>query len=107
MPDSSEPTLGEVMRRIDDIALRLDRTLTEMKQDRDRGDQRYVPRVEWVEARRGIDVRFADVTGDVTDLKMDRSGDTTWRRQVLLAVGIAAFSALVSLAVTGLLLLGK
>jgi hypothetical protein len=107
MVSPGEPTLGEVMRRLDDVFARLDRTLAQMQQDRDRGDQRYVPRVEWVEARKGIDDRFKDVIGDVGDLKLERTSDTTFRRQVLLAVCIAAFSAVVSIAVTGLLLLGK
>jgi hypothetical protein len=105
MPD--EPTLGEVMRRLDDVFARLDRMLTQMQQDRDRGDQRYVPRVEWIEARKGIDDRFRDVIGDVSDLKVDRASDTNARRQVVLSIGLAAFAALVSIATTGLLLLGK
>lgn len=95
----SEPTPGELLRRLEDNTAYLNRISTQVREDRDRADMRYVPRVEWVEARRGIGDRIDDVADDVADLKRRGDADAGFRRQVLLAFAVAAFSALVSVAV--------
>lgn len=107
----AEPTLGEVMRRLDANTQQLAEITRQMREDRDRADMRYVPRVEWVEARRGVDERFKNVEGDVVDLKNEKRdekrGRTAFQRAVIVAVCTSAVTGLISLATIGLQLLGK
>jgi hypothetical protein len=100
MPPASAPTPAEIGRRLDGISAQLSELAAQMRTDRDRGDVRYVPRVEWVEARKGITDRIGDVASDVADLKRTEDADKAFRRQILLAVSVAAFSALISVAVS-------
>lgn len=94
----SEPTPGEIMRRLDEIAMRLDRTASQLQQERDRADLRFVPRGEWVEGRRADQGLIKDVAKDVEDA-------TAYRRQItLLAIG-AMFSGFAGLAIAVVMLL--
>lgn len=102
----SEPTPGEIMRRLDANTSQLMELARQFREDRDRADQRYVPRVEWVEARKGIADRIDNVVEDVVELKAKSKDQAAFQRQVLLALAVAAFSAFVSvcIAVAGLVL---
>jgi hypothetical protein len=111
-PPDSQPTLGEVMRRLDDTSSQLARLADQMRTDRDRADMRFVPRGEWVEGRRADQGRIAETEKDVVEIKGKETAreqaDTTWRRQILLAFAVAAFSGIVSVAVAiAGLILGK
>lgn len=94
----SEPTPGELMRRLDDVARRFEDTVKEVREFRSWAERLYVPRGEWVEGRRADQLKVTEVVGDVLELKQKAQSDVTWRRQVLLAFAIAAFSAVVSVA---------
>ena len=94
----SEPTLGEVMRRLDEVASRVDRTASQLQTDRDRADMRYVPRGEWVEGRKADQGLIKDVAKDVDDMVSNR------RQITLLALG-AAFSGFAALAVAVVMLI--
>ena len=96
----TEPTPGELMRRLQDNTAYLDRIAAQLQADRDRADLRYVPRVEWVEARKGISERIGDVAGDVAELKTNSEDDRKFRRQTMVLMLLAVFSAVLSAAVT-------
>lgn len=96
MPDS--PTPGEIMRRLDDVVRRFEDVSKDVREFRSWAERLYVPRGEWVEGRRADQLRTTEIAGDVGDLKKQRETDATWRRQMLLAFAVAAFSAVVSVA---------
>jgi len=83
------------------IASSLQRTLDDVRQS-------AVPRREWELGRLADKAEVASVAKDVGDLQENERAWTTFKRQILLAVGVAAFSALISVgvALAGLLLGG-
>jgi len=78
------------------LTAQLDRLANQIQQDRDRADIRFVPRGEWREGRETDRSRVIDIAADVADLKKQAEADRTFRRQVLLGVALAAFSAIIS-----------
>jgi hypothetical protein len=101
----SEPSPGEIMRRLDEIATRIDRTASQLQTDRDRADLRYVPRGEWVEGRRADQGLTKDVAKDVAELRASKSADLTFRRQFTIALVGVALSSFASLAIALILLI--
>lgn len=102
----TEPTPGEIVRRLDEIASWMDRTSAKLDEFRNWAERLYVPRMEWVEARRAINERIDNIADDVKTLQGHEDAGATFRRQVLLALAVASFSAFVSvaIAVAGLVL---
>jgi hypothetical protein len=80
-----EPTLGEVMRRLEHVSTDLQRVTTELKND-------YVPRREY-------ELRFKNVEGDVADINKAREVEGTFRRQVLLGLALTLLSSIGALVV--------
>jgi hypothetical protein len=104
VPD--QPSLGEVMRRLDEITKRFEDTVRDVREFRSWAERLYVPRGEWIEGRRADQEVVRGVSREVEDLTTRAERDGTFRRQVLLALSVAAFSAIVSvsIAVAGLIL---
>lgn len=105
--DAQDPVLAEliVLRQAvaaltTNVAVNTQVTST-LQRSLDDVQQNAVPRREWELAREGDRKR-------IVDLEDGRRGDATFRRQILLGVSLAAFSALVSVVilVAGLLLGG-
>ena len=94
----SQPSPAEIMRRLDDVVKRFEDVSKDVREFRNWAERLYVPRGEWVEGRRADQGYIKDVAGDVADLKKKAEADATWRRQILLAFAVAAFSAIVSVA---------
>lgn len=107
-PPDSAPTLGEVMRRLDQTATQLAELATQMRNDRDRADVRFVPRGEWKEGRETDRSRVTDVAKDVDELKAKDIANASSRRQFLFGLALTAITSLAGL-VTALavLFLGK
>lgn len=97
MPEN-DPTPGEVWRRLDDVVRRFEDVSKDVREFRSWAERLYVPRGEWVEGRRADSLRTTEIAGDVGELKKKAETDATWRRQMLLAFAVAAFSAVVSVA---------
>jgi len=95
----TDPTPGEIMRRLDEVAAQMLRILAEIASDRSRAEQLYVLREAWSLAREADRGHVHDLEKDVEQLKTDRDGDLTYRRQILLALAVASFSAIVSTAI--------
>lgn len=108
---TNEPTLGEALRRLDDVSRELKELAREMKADRADAAKLYVNQGVYLAERQAMEYQIADLHGDlkkveiatgkeITDLKRARQGDTDARRQVWLAVATLAVGSLVTIAVT-------
>lgn len=93
----TEPTLGEIMRRLDDIASRMDRTASQLQNDRDRADIRFVPRGEWKEGRETDRGKIADVEKDVEELKAGNAARAAERRQFMFGLALTAITSVAGL----------
>jgi hypothetical protein len=87
------------MRRLDEVAAQLLRIVAEIATDRSRAEQLYVLREAWALARAADERHVNEVEKDVDQLKKDREADVTYRRQIMLALAVASFSAIVTAAV--------
>ena len=94
-----EPSNTELVRRVEEVSKQLADVVGELREDRRRAEQRYVPRELWIEARDADKARVRDVERDVEALAKQRELDLTWRRQVLLALAVAALAAVASFAI--------
>lgn len=110
-PNSEPPTLGEALRRLDEVVRQLSDLAREMKTDRIDAGKTYVRQDMYIEARNfdaaitadlhgDIASLKADTTRDLASLKEDRKADIAFRRQVLLAFAIAGVGWLLSVALT-------
>lgn len=59
------PTLGEVVRRLDDTSRRLDDVVKRVDEQSRRMEERYVAKGEYLSDRRGDDRRFKEIEGDI------------------------------------------
>lgn len=120
-PTADEPTMGEVIRRLDAIALQLTEVVRELKEDRAHNARTYVPREVYMAQRLADQAVVADLQGDhvagksdlraeiakgddaldrrLSDIEDSRKSDLTFRRQVLLGFAIAAVGWLLTIAV--------
>lgn len=109
-PSPDEPTPWEIVRRITGIegdVKDLERRQAEHARDaeerlskaKDASEAKYVRRETWSEARKFDQAVAADTAKDVQELKDARTFDVGWRRQVMLALGIA-FIGLLGVGVT-------
>jgi hypothetical protein len=94
----NEPTMGEVLRRLDDVARQLDATAKRMHEDRLRAEQTFVRLDVYNSDRRGDERALSEVQRDVQDVQEDRKTDVNWRRQVMLALACVAITAIVTAA---------
>ena len=121
-PSNSEPTLGEVLRRLDDVSRQMTELAREMKADRAEAAATYVRQDVYVAQRQAMEAMVADLHGDVkkvnTDLglkiqatkddlgrevktiKDDRKTDVAFRRQAWLTMGALAVTTVVTIVVT-------
>lgn len=100
----SEPTLGEVVRRLDQIAAQQRDMLQEMRDDRQNMARTYMPR-ELYEARHAslradLEARDAEMRSDIDELRKDRRDDEKHRRQQWSAIALIFLTALVSMVAT-------
>lgn len=109
MTPNSEPTMGEVIRRLEAISKQLTEVVREIKEDRTQNAATFV-RQDVYQAQRIADQAVtADVAGDirtvkadldreVTAIKAERSSDTAFRRQVLLGFAVGGIGWLLTIA---------
>lgn len=119
-----EPTMGEVMRRLDEVSRQMLELAREMKDDRQVNAATFVRQDVHLAQRQADQAVVADLHHDIgnvkaeigsvkTDfdreidtVKADRNADIAFRRQVLLAFAVGGLTELVTiaLAVAGFLL---
>lgn len=95
----SDPTPGEIMRRLDEVASRVELAGRKIDEFRNWAERLYVPRGEWVEGRRADQLRIGEVEKDVLSLQEKGKDDATFRRTALVMFAVAAFSGFISAAV--------
>jgi len=94
----SEPTLAEVVRRLDDVVARLVEMAKRLENDRVLAAQTFVVRVAYDSDQRRIDDKFAAQGRDIADIEQARKEDQGWRRQSSLTLAVAAVGWLVTIA---------
>jgi uncharacterized protein (DUF1778 family) len=117
MTTNSEPTMGEVLRRLDEVSRQLLDLAAQMREDRDKAFTTFVQQAVYNErektyaAQRLADQAVvADLHGDLktveTNLVRDveairkaRESDTGFRRQVWLTLGALAITTLVTIVI--------
>jgi hypothetical protein len=95
----NEPTLHEVVRRLDDVAHQITNLVTKIDNDRRRDADTYVNRDVYREYQRLVDATFKSISDDIGDLEKARDTDQAWRRQVALALALSVGSSLVTVAI--------
>lgn len=96
MPD--EPTLGEVLRRLDDLISKVGDLAKELKEDRASAAATFVRQDVYVAQRLADQAVVADLNGDIQAVKADRAKDSDWKRQQNLSLAVMAITVLVSIA---------
>lgn len=94
----SEPTLGEVVRRLEDIAKQMAGLLAEIKGERAHVERTYLPRETYNAEKELLKASVATVAGDVADINEARKDDARWRRTASLTLAVAAAGWLVTIA---------
>lgn len=87
----SEPTLGEVMRRLDDTARTLRDHAAALAADRAYAAQTYV-------LQKVYEVSTNALQDDIDDLRKARDAEQNFRRQALLGAAFLAITTVVSIA---------
>jgi cell division protein FtsX len=101
----NEPTLHEVVRRLDDVVARLMDMAKRLENDRVAAAQTFVVRVAYDSDQRRIEDKFATIGRDISDIEQARKDDQGWRRQssLTLAVAVVGWLVTVALAMTAYL----
>lgn len=86
----TEPSLGEVVRRLTDVVTRLDQLAVKFEQAQARAEDRYVTK-EFYSAE------MREVRKDVYTLEEARKTDQGWRRQASFQTAVTAISLLVTI----------
>lgn len=89
----SEPTLGEVLWRLNDVANQLTKLAVELKADREAAALIYVRKDVYSEWREAMAHR-------VKDLEDEQEKSDSFRRQIIVGLILAAASAVISLVLT-------
>lgn len=108
-PPINEPTLGEVLRRLDDVVKQLGDISREIKEDRAVAAGTYVRQDVYMAERAAQSAVVADLHGDIQAAKVElradvkalkdqRQAEVNARRQVWLAIGGVAVTSLIAIA---------
>lgn len=101
-PPPSEPTLGEVVRRLDEVSRHLDSIVARLERRDTYIEENFVRQRVWIEARKGDQAIVANLAQDIGAIQQDRKTDQGWRRQMWLAIGTLAVTSLI--AIVGLII---
>lgn len=105
---ADEPTLGEVMRRLDSVASTMSDLAVQMREDRQHAASTYVRRDVYAAERIADHADVEDVRRDVRALDEERTAMRNFRRQVGLgaALGLLGIAGSFGIAIFGLLVGG-
>lgn len=109
MPSIDEPTLGEVLRRIDGLTTQVTALVSELKQDRVDAAKTYVRQDVYVAEKNMQNAVVSDLNGDIQALKtdhgrelkqfkIDRQNDADKRRQMWMTLIGLAITTVIGLA---------
>jgi hypothetical protein len=95
---TEEPTLGEILRRLDDVSRQLIDLTREIKDDRAATAATYVRQDVYLAQRLADQSVVADLHGDIRTVKDERKKDNDWKRQQNLTLAGLTVTVLVSIA---------
>jgi hypothetical protein len=102
-----EPTLGEVLRRLEEVSRQMIELARELKEDRAANAATFVRQDVYIAQRLADQSTVADLHGDIRSVKddikavkEDRQKDIEWRRQHNLTLAGITITALVSISLT-------
>lgn len=98
MNPASEPTLGEVVRRLDEVSRQLVNIVERLERRDTYIEENFVRQRVWIEARKGDQGVVANLAQDIGALQQDRRTDAGWRRQQTLTLIVLGITTLVSIA---------
>jgi len=99
MPGTNdEPTMGEVIRRLDAIALQLTEVVREIKDDRAENAKTFVRQDVYMAQRQSDAAVVADLHGEVRAVKAARDKDVETQRTRNLTLAVLAITTIVSIA---------
>jgi ElaB/YqjD/DUF883 family membrane-anchored ribosome-binding protein len=107
-PPINEPTLGEVLRRIDGLTQQVRELVAELKEDRVAAERTYMRQDVFASERKTLESNLSDVRTDITAvakstearferLEERQRADATSRRQQWTAIGTCAVMALLAI----------
>lgn len=95
---TTEPTLGEVLRRLDEVSRQLVDLTREIKEDRVTAAATFVRQDVYLAQRQADQAVMADLHGEVATVRDDRRKDQDVQRQRNLTLAALAITSLVSIA---------
>lgn len=102
----SDPTLPELMRRLDDITKSMDRLVSNLEVSYVRRDVYEVAHNalrrevtgQYETLRREVNAKGREYEGDIQELKTARERDAAYRRQIMAGAAVGVILMLISLA---------
>ena len=109
MTQLDPPSMGEIIRRLDQITARQERMLAEMKEDRADAAKLYVRQDVWLRERELQNAFVSDLRGDISEVNtkvnddrkeraQQRKDEAAARRQIWLGIGTIATAYLIFIA---------
>lgn len=95
---SDEPTLGEVVRRLDDVTRQLVGIVDRLERRDTYIEENFVRTIVYVEARKADQAMVANLAQDIGGLQKERDTDQNFRRQVLLGFAVGGVGWLLTIA---------
>lgn len=95
---TDEPTLGEVVRRLDQVTSQLAGIAERLERRETYIEENFVRRSVWHEARKADQAMAANLAQDIGALQETDKTDAAWRRQVMLTLAAVAIASIVSIA---------
>lgn len=95
----SEPTMGEVLRRLDEVSRQLLDLAGQMREDRNTAAATFVRQDVYQAQRIADQAVVADLNGDIRAVKKSHESDAGFRRQVWLTMGALAVTSLITVAI--------
>lgn len=95
----NEPTMGEVLRRLDEVSRQLLDLAGQMRDDRDKAAATFVRQDVYQAQRIADQAVVADLHGDIRSINKSRESDAGFRRQVWVTIGTLSISMLVTIVI--------
>jgi multidrug resistance efflux pump len=95
--DGTDPTPGEVWRKIEDVARQLTAIVDRLERRDTYIEENFVRQKVWLEARKADQAATANLQQDIGAIQKQQDADRSWRRQAGLAIALALVSSLLTI----------
>lgn len=93
----SDPTPGEVWRKIEDVARQLAGIVERLERRDNYIEENFVRQRVWIEARKADQGMVTNLHEDIGAIRRQQDADRAWRRQAGLAIALALVSSLLTI----------